>query len=99
LKKLKCKAAYNQAKEDAMYLTQLSLASGNSFDAALHFGAPHLHGGFVYSPDEIKSPCSASAASKRPGPASILRRNRLGKNLGNDPISQAKPRPVRRYVR
>jgi hypothetical protein len=37
-----------------MYLTQLSLASANSFDAALHFGAPHLHGGFVYSPDEIK---------------------------------------------
>jgi hypothetical protein len=48
------KAAYNQAKEEAMYLTQLSLASANSFDAALHFGAPHLHGGFVYSPDEIK---------------------------------------------
>ncbi|MGA3242474.1 MAG: hypothetical protein ABSG03_40035, partial [Bryobacteraceae bacterium] len=41
------KAAYNQAKEEAMYLTQLSLASANSFDAALHFGAPHLHGGFV----------------------------------------------------
>jgi hypothetical protein len=37
-----------------MYLTQLSLASANSFDAALHFGAPDLHGGFVYSPDEIK---------------------------------------------
>ena len=48
------KAAYNQAKEEAMYLTQLSLASANSFDAALHFGAPHLHGGFVYSPDKIK---------------------------------------------
>ncbi len=48
------KAAYNQAKEEAMYLTQLSLAGANSFDAALHFGAPYLHGGFVYSPDEIK---------------------------------------------
>jgi hypothetical protein len=48
------KAAYNQAKQEAMYLTQLSLASPNSFDAALHFGAPDLHGGFVYSPDEIK---------------------------------------------
>jgi hypothetical protein len=48
------KTAYNQAKEEAMYLTQLSLASANSFDAALHFGAPNLHGGFVYSPDEIK---------------------------------------------
>jgi hypothetical protein len=48
------KAAYNQAKEEAMYLTQLSLASGNSFEPALHFGAPDLHGGFVYSPDEIK---------------------------------------------
>ena len=47
-------AAYNQAKEEAMYLTQLSLANANSFDAALHFGAPHLHGGFVYLPDEIK---------------------------------------------
>jgi hypothetical protein len=43
------KAAYNQAKQEAMYLTQLSLASASSFDAALHFGAPHLHGGFVYS--------------------------------------------------
>jgi hypothetical protein len=48
------KAAYNQAKEEAMYLTQLSLGDPNSFDAALHFGAPGLHGGFVYSPDEIK---------------------------------------------
>jgi hypothetical protein len=37
-----------------MYLTQLSLANGNNFDAALHFGAPDLHGGFVYSRDEIK---------------------------------------------
>jgi hypothetical protein len=48
------KAAYNQAKEEAMYLTQLSLASAIDFDAALHFGAPDLHGGFVYSRDEIK---------------------------------------------
>jgi len=48
------KAAYNQAKDEAMYLTQLSLASADKFDAALHFGAPHLHGGFVYSPGEIK---------------------------------------------
>jgi len=48
------KAAYNQAKEEAMYLTQLAQASANPFDAALHFGAPHLHGGFVYSTDEIK---------------------------------------------
>jgi hypothetical protein len=48
------KAAYHQAKEEAMYLTQLSLASANSFEPALHFGAPHLHGGFVYSLDEIK---------------------------------------------
>jgi hypothetical protein len=48
------KAAYNQAKEEAMYLTQLSLDKGNNFDPALHFGAPDLHGGFVYSRDEIK---------------------------------------------
>ena len=49
------KTAYNQAKEEAMYLTQLSHADPkNTFDPALHFGAPHLHGGFVYSPDEIK---------------------------------------------
>ena len=48
------KAAYSQAKDEAMYLTQLSLAGANPFDAALHFGAPGLHGGFVYSPDEIK---------------------------------------------
>src|ERR1700678_4203244 len=51
---LERKTAYNQAKEDAMYLTQLSLGGGNSFEPALHFGAPALHGGFVYSPDEIK---------------------------------------------
>jgi hypothetical protein len=48
------KAAYNQAKQEAMYLTQLSIGNGNSFEPALHFGAPGLHGGFVYSPDEIK---------------------------------------------
>jgi len=48
------KTAYNQAKEEAMDLTQLSLATGNSFEPSLHFGAPDLHGGFVYSPDEIK---------------------------------------------
>jgi len=48
------KAAYNQAKEEAMYLTQLSLASADKFDVALYFGAPDLHGGFVYSRDEIK---------------------------------------------
>jgi hypothetical protein len=47
------KAAYNQAKEEAMYLTQLSLASAQ-LRTCLHFGAPDLHGGFVYSPDEIK---------------------------------------------
>jgi hypothetical protein len=48
------KAAYNQAKQEAMYLTQLALANANSFEPALHFGAPDLHGGFVYSRDEIK---------------------------------------------
>jgi O-acetylhomoserine/O-acetylserine sulfhydrylase-like pyridoxal-dependent enzyme len=48
------KAAYNQAKQEAMYLTQLALANANSFEPALHFGAPDLHGGFVYSTDEIK---------------------------------------------
>ena len=48
------KTAYNQAKEEAMDLTQLSLATGNSFEPSLHFGAPDLHGGFVYSTDEIK---------------------------------------------
>ena len=47
-------AAYNQAKEEAMYLTQLALANAGSFEPALHFGAPHLHGGFVYSRDEIQ---------------------------------------------
>jgi hypothetical protein len=48
------KAAYNQAKQEAMHLTQLSLANASSFDAALHFGAPDLQGGFVYSSYEIK---------------------------------------------
>jgi hypothetical protein len=37
-----------------MYLTQLSYSKGNSFDVAQHFAAPEFHGGFVYSPDEIK---------------------------------------------
>ena len=37
-----------------MYLAQLSLAGANSFEPAQHFGAPDLHGGFVYSRDEIK---------------------------------------------
>jgi hypothetical protein len=48
------KAAFNQAKQEAIYLTQLALANANSFEPALHFGAPDLHGGFVYSRDEIK---------------------------------------------
>src|SRR6202522_1107198 len=48
------KAAYNQAKEEAMYLTHLSLANGQNFEPALHFGAPDLHGRFGYSRDGIK---------------------------------------------
>jgi hypothetical protein len=48
------KSAYHYAKEEAMYLTQLALNNGNTFDPALHFGTPDLHGGFVYSADEIK---------------------------------------------
>jgi hypothetical protein len=48
------KAAYSRAKEEAMYLTQLSLDKTNTFEPAIHFGAPSLHGGFVYSLDEIK---------------------------------------------
>jgi hypothetical protein len=51
---LERKTAYNQAKEEAMYLTQLSLANANNFEPALHFGAPDLHGGFVYSRGEIQ---------------------------------------------
>jgi hypothetical protein len=54
-------AAYNQAKEEAMYLTQLSHEKPNTFDPAHHFGAPHLHGGFVYSPDEIKQSLQRAA--------------------------------------
>jgi hypothetical protein len=48
------KAAFNTARQEAMYLTQLSLSKGNSFDVAQHFAAPEFHGGFVYSSDEIK---------------------------------------------
>ena len=48
------KAAFNTARQEAMYLTQLSFSKGNSFDVAQHFAAPEFHGGFVYSPDEIK---------------------------------------------
>ena len=48
------KAAYNQAKEEAMSSPNSRSPAPITLRAALHFGAPHLHGGFVYSPDEIK---------------------------------------------
>ena len=48
------KAAYEKAKEEAMYLTQLSLSKPQPFDCARHFGPPEQHGGFVYSLDETK---------------------------------------------
>ena len=38
----------------ARHLTQLSLGDANSFEPEIHFGAPDLHGCFVYSPHEIK---------------------------------------------
>jgi len=48
------KAAYAKAQEEAILLTKLAAAKGNSFDPAHHFGPPESHGGFVYSPDEIR---------------------------------------------
>ncbi len=47
------KAAYAKAQEEAILLTQLAEASGNTFDPAHYFASPETCGGFVYSSPEI----------------------------------------------
>jgi hypothetical protein len=50
---LERKAAYAQAQEQAIALTQLAEAKGQTYDPAPDFTPAELHGGFVYSPAEI----------------------------------------------
>jgi hypothetical protein len=47
------KAAYAQAQEEAILLTQLAYAKGETVDAAKDFPSPERCGGFVYSMAEI----------------------------------------------
>ena len=47
------KSAYDQAQEEAILLTQLAHAKGQTLDPAKDFPAPELCGGFVYSLPEI----------------------------------------------
>ena len=47
------KAAYTQAQQEAILLTQLAHAKGQTLDAAKDFPSPDLCGGFVYSLPEI----------------------------------------------
>ena len=47
------KAAYAQAQEEAILLTQLAAAKGQTVDAARDFPSPDLNGGFAYSAAEI----------------------------------------------
>lgn len=43
------KAAYAKAEEEAVLLTKLAHAKGETFDPAAHFASPEDCGGFVYS--------------------------------------------------
>ena len=47
------KTAYDKAQEEAILLTQIAYAKGQTVDAAKDFPAPELCGGFVYSMPEI----------------------------------------------
>jgi hypothetical protein len=47
------KSAYNKAETEAMLLTQLAHAKGQTVDAAKDFPSPELCGGFVYSLPDI----------------------------------------------
>jgi hypothetical protein len=47
------KAAFAQAQEEAILLTRLAQAKGQTFDPVPHFPAGQNHGGFVYSSAEI----------------------------------------------
>jgi hypothetical protein len=47
------KAAYSKAEAEAVLLTQLAHAKGQTVDAAKDFPSPELCGGFVYSLPEI----------------------------------------------
>ena len=47
------KSAYAKAEAEAILLTQLAHAKGQTVDAAKDFPSPELCGGFVYSLPEI----------------------------------------------
>jgi len=47
------KAAYAQAQEQAIHLTQLAELKGQDYDPAPDFTPADFHGGFVYSATEI----------------------------------------------
>lgn len=47
------KAAYAKAEEEAILLTQLAYAKGNTAEAATHFPPGGNYGGFVYSVEDI----------------------------------------------
>ena len=47
------KAAYAKAQEEAILLTKLAQAKGNTFDPASHFPSDGDFGGFAYSSSEI----------------------------------------------
>ena len=47
------KSAYSKAEAEAILLTQLAHAKGQTADAAKDFPSPELCGGFVYSLPEI----------------------------------------------
>jgi hypothetical protein len=47
------KTAYEKTREEAILLTQLAYAKGQTVDAAKDFPSPELCGGFVYSMPEI----------------------------------------------
>jgi hypothetical protein len=47
------KAAYAQARDEAIVLTQLAASKGQTIDPARDFPSPESNGGFVYAPEEI----------------------------------------------
>ncbi len=55
------KSAYANAKEEAILLTQLAYAKGQSPDQSKEFPSPELCGGFVYSLEEIARLVSRAA--------------------------------------
>jgi hypothetical protein len=47
------KAAYAQARDEAIVLTQLAASKGQTIDPARDFPSPESNGGFIYAPEEI----------------------------------------------